>query len=399
MAPETRDVSFFYITNEEISKMTKISDAEAEAYYNENKTQFETPETRKIAQMVFDSEELANNALNDLNKGKDFYAVAKDLANQSQADTELGFVAKDMLLEELSDAIFDAKLNTPVGPIKTSMGWHIAKIESIKPSSKMEKAKALAQIKDTLKKEKMYDEAYEIATNIEDQIGSGETFENIASKINAKINTVKNLQENGSAEKYNDAMKKIVTSPDFIDMAFSYNAGEISQVIEFDNGFALLKVDNVYDSHPKDINDVRPEIVKMWEANERSAITQEITNDVVHDIENGDSIDEVAKRFGLSLKTTAPLTRNDDFADLSENNMNDLFLEKISTPRVFNVNGKEIIAVTDKIINATNDVKSNDKIQQKTKLDLYQEYANRLLSDFSSEYDVRIKYRLLGLAD
>jgi len=399
MAPETRDISFFYITNEEISKMTKVSDADAEAYYAENKTQFETPETRKIVQMVFDSEEQANKALTELNNGKDFYTIAKELANQSQTDTDLGFVAKDMLLEELSDPIFDAKNNTVVGPIKTSMGWHIAKIASIKSASKMEKTKALAQIKNTLKKEKMYDEAYEIATNIEDQIGSGETFENIASKINAKINTVKNLQENGAAKEYNETMKKIVSSPDFIDIAFSYNAGEISQVIEFDDGFALLKVDTVYDSHPKDINEVRPEIVKMWETNERTAITQEITNDVVHDLENGDSIDEIAKRFGLSLKTTTPLTRNDDFAGLSENNMNDLFLEKINTPRIFNINGKEIIAVTDKIINATNDVKSNDKVQQKTRLDLYQEYANRLLSDFSSEYDVRIKYRLLGMAD
>ena len=92
------------------------------------------------------------------NTGKDFYAVAKDMANQSQNDTDLGFVAKDMLLEELSDAIFAAKSGSVVGPVKTSMGWHIAKIENIKSGSEVEKSKALSQIKDTLKKERMYDE-------------------------------------------------------------------------------------------------------------------------------------------------------------------------------------------------------------------------------------------------
>jgi len=399
MAPETRDVSFFYVSNEEIGKMTVISDEDAEAYYAENKAQFSTPETRKIAQMVFDDEDTANKALAEVNTGKDFYTVAKDMANQSQTDTDLGFVAKDMLLEELSEAIFAAKSGSIVGPVKTSMGWHIAKIENIKSGSEVEKSKALSQIKDTLKKERMYDEAYEVSTQIEDKIGAGESFDDIAKNVNAKIYTVKNLQENGQAQKADANMKKITSSPDFIDMAFSYNAGEISQIIEFDDGFALLKVDAVYDSHAKDINDVRAEIIKMWEANERTAIMQEITNDVLHDLESGDSIDEIAKRFGLNLKTTVELSRKGSFADLTENNMNDLFLEKIGAPRIFNIDGKELIVVMNKIINTKTDTASNDEILRKIKLDLYQEYANRLLADFSSDYDVRIKYRLLGMAD
>lgn len=44
----------------------------------------------------------------------------------------------------------------------------------------------------------------------------------------------------------------------------------------------------------------------MWEVNERSAIAQEIVNDVMHDLENGDKIDEVGQRFGLTVKTPSP---------------------------------------------------------------------------------------------
>ena len=137
----------------------------------------------------------------------------------------------------------------------------------------------------------------------------------------------------------------------------------------------------------------------MWEANERAAIAQEITNDVLHDLENGDSIDEVASRFKLNLKSTAAIARNQPFAELTNTEMNDLFLEKIGTPRIFNNGDKEIIAVTADIINSAADAKSDDAVLRQVKLDLSQEYANRLLSDFSSDYDVRVKYRLLGLAD
>lgn len=399
MAPETRDVSFIYLSNDDISKQTVISDDEAEAFYRDNAAQFEMPETRSLAQMVFDDEEKANEALTTVKNGKDFYTVAQEKAGQSKADTDLGYVAQDMLLEALSSPVFSAAKGAVVGPLKTDMGWHILKVTDIKAGSKTDKTKALAQIKDTLKKERMYDDAYALASQIEDKAGAGEEFSAIAKSLNAVVHTVKNLDETAQTAVFDARLKNIVSAPDFIDTAFSYNAGEISQVVELDDGIALLQINAVYDSHPKDLKEVRPEIVKMWEANERAAIAQEITNDVLHDLENGDNIDEIAKRFNLSLHTTAPLSRRDSFADLNEAEMKDLFLEGENMPHIFNLQDKEIIALTDKIINPQSEQAADDLTLRQTQLELSQEYANRLLTDFSSDYDVRIKYRLLGLAD
>ncbi|MBQ8464681.1 MAG: peptidyl-prolyl cis-trans isomerase [Alphaproteobacteria bacterium] len=399
MAPETRDISFFYLSNNDISKQTQISDEDAEIYYQENASQFETPETRQLAQMVFDDEAKAQEALKDVKSGQDFYSVAQTKANQDKATTDLGFVAQDMMLELLAKPVFSASAGSVVGPIKTDMGWHIVKVITVKAGAKTDKAKALAQIKENLKKEKMYDEAYELASQIEDKIGAGTDFSDIAQSLKTKIHTVKNLDENGQATLSDAQLRAIATAPDFIDMAFSYNEGEISQVIELDDGIALLKVDHIYDTHPKDIAEVRPEIVKMWEDNERTAIAQEITNDVLHDLENGDGIDEIAARFKLQVKTTSPLSRKQSFAGLTDLEMNDLFLEKAGSAKIFNNKGIELIAVTDKIINPTTPVQSDDELVRQAKLEISQEYANRLLSDFSSDYDVRVKYRLLGLAD
>ena len=398
MAPETRDVSFFYLSNDDINKQMKISDEDAESYYRENAARFETPETRQLQQMVFDDEASAQAALADLNAGKDFAAVAQDKAGQDKEITNLGFVAKDMLLEYLAEPVFSAPAGKIVGPIKTDMGWHIVKINDIKAGSKTDKAQALKQIKDMLKKERAYDEAYELAANIEDKVGAGEDFAAIAQSFNATVHTAKNLEESGQATVSNAVLKPIVSAPDFIDTAFSYNQDEISQVIELDDGIALLKVDTVYDSHPKDLEVVRPEIIKMWEENERTAIAQEITNDVLHDLESGDSIDEIAARFKLHLTMTSPISRQQNFADLSENEMKDLFLEKEGTARILSNNNKRYIVVTDKIINPTT-AETDETVLRQAKLDFAQEYADRLLSDFSSDYDVRVKYRLLGLAD
>ena len=399
MAPETRDISFFYMSNDDISKQMTISDDEAENYYEENEKQFSTPETRHVLQMVFDDELLAQSAIKDLQNGQDFYTVAKKQAKQDREVTDLGYIAQDMLLENLAEPVFALKKGQVSAPLMSDMGWHVVKVIDIKSGSKTEKSKALAQIKEQLKKEKMYDESYELAAKVEDKIGAGEEFADIAKMLKAKVYSVKNLHEDGTADSIDTSTKNIITQPDFIDMAFSYNAGEISQVIELDDGFALLKVEAVYDSHPKDIAEVRPEIIKMWEANERIAIAQEIINDVQHDLEDGDTIDNIARRFNLHLNTTAPLLRTQSFADLSETDMKDLFLEPTGTARVFKIDGKEIIALTDKIINASTSEEKSETVLRQMKLELAQEYAHHLLSDFSSDYDVRVKYKLLGLAD
>lgn len=399
MAPETRDVSFFYMSNDDISKNIQPTSEEIQEYYNNNIAQFETPETRSVLQMIFEDEASAQKAMAELNAGKDFYSVAENLAKQDKATTSLGFVAKDMLTEDMADAVFDAAKGKIIGPVQSDMGWRIAKVDAVKAGSKMNRAEAENKIKDALRKEKAFDAAYELAAQIEDKIGAGESFETIAAGLNTKIHSVKHLAENGHSVQLPSQFKALTALPDFVDMAFSYNEGEISQVIELEDGFAVLTVDSVYDMHPKELADVRKDIVKMWEANERTAIAQEITNDVIHDLESGDNIDEIAHRFKLKLNVSPAVTRQQSFAGLNESDMNDLFLENIGTPKIFYADNKEIIALTDKIINKDAPKADKDAVFRKAKLDLYQNYANRLLTDFSKDYDVRVKYRLLGLAD
>lgn len=399
MMPETRDVSFFYLSHKNIGDLIQISDAEAEEYYQNNRASFETPETRKVLQMVFDNEDEAKAAAADLAAGKDFYAVAADKAKQTGKDTNLGFVAKDMLLEELAEPVFSTEKGKTAGPVHSGMGWHIIKVEAIKAASKQKKSKALAEIKANLKKDKMYDEAYELAAEIEDKIGAGNSLEAIAETFKTPVLTVRNLSESGQASLNDNKLKKIIADSDFIDMAFSYNAGEISQVIELNDGIALLRVDTVNESHPKDIDAVRPEIEELWKTNERTAIAREITNDVLHDVGHGEAIEDIAKRFNLNLQTTQPLLRSQSFAGLSEQQMDELFAGDVYSPQIFNNGSKEIIVVPVRIINSMASDKNDSDTAKRILNDLSGDYEQNMLGDFSSDFDINIDYKLLGMTD
>lgn len=399
--PEKRDVSFIMLSLDDMAAQYTPDESEIETYYQDNIEQFEVPETRKVLQMAFEKKEDADKAMSELKGGKDFYTVAENVAQQSKALTELGYVSKDMLIADMADDVFAAKNGEIAGPVKSDMGWHIMKVTDIKAGSKMNKAEAKNKIISALRKEKAYDEAYRVSSQIEDQIGGGATLEDVAKEMNTKIYTVKGLSEDGQSAQAPAQYKNILKSTDFVDTAFSYNIGEASQVIETDDGFSVVRVDAITDAHPIAMEKVAGEIEKMWELNERSAIAQEIVNDVMHDLENGDSIDEVAQRFSLNLKTTKPILRSENFEGLSQPSMIELFQERLGSPKLLTQGDSKMIVVASKIIGANEKASEAvlDGVKRRAKIDLAQDLSSQLVSSFGEDYDVRVKYRLIGLAD
>lgn len=209
------------------------------------------------------------------------------------------------------------------------------------------------------------------------------------------------MGEDGKYAKAPAAHTEVLKSTEFVDTAFSYNVGEISQVTETDDGFVIVRVDQIADAHPIPMEKVKGEIEKMWEVNERSAIAQEIVNDVMHDLENGDKIDEVGQRFGLTVKNTKPLLRSGSFEGLSQDSMVELFQEGLGKPKLISLGEEKIIAVADKVTDAGEKPSEAviDGVKRRARIDLSQDAAASLVNSFGEDYDVRVKYRLIGLAD
>lgn len=399
--PETRNVSFIELSVDKLASKVTPSEADIKNYYNENINQFVIPENRNVLQMVFDNQDDADKAFAALNAGGDFYNVAKQFAKQDKAATQLGEVSKDMLIADMSDAVFDLKAGDYTNPIKSELGWHIMKVTNIIPKKETSLAAARNKIIDAIRKEKAYDEAYNAVAEIEDKIGAGATLESIAEEYNARINKVIGLNEEGKSKSAPASHNKLIASTDFIDAAFSYNSGEISQVLEGDNGFTIVRVDSVTDAHPKELSEVKGEIQKMWAANEKNAIAQEIINDVTHDLENGDEIGDVGRRFELPVKTTKAIKHTENFAGLSRIQIEELFQEKLGTPKLISNDEVNLIVVPTKVIKASDNLSKEELevLRSKAQADMSQAAANELIDAYGSNYKVRVKYKYLGLAD
>ena len=398
--PESRDIDFIELKINNLTDGFTPSDEDIEAFYQQNITDYVVPEKRNLLQMVFDDKASADEAFKLLQSGRDFYQVAAEKAHQDKETTNLGEVSADSLLPELSTDVFDAKLNDIKGPLQSEFGWHILKITQITPKKETPLNSVRNKIINLLQQEQAYEQALEIMNNIEDQIGAGADLKAIAEKYNVKIFSVKDLKEDGSYTKLdNKNYADLVSASDFIDAAFSYNENEITQTIETEDGFVLASVKHIKDAHIKDLDEVRPDIIKIWTENEKSAIAQEIINDVVADLDSGEKLTDIANRFSLKLTQTQPLKKDESFARLNPAQLAEAFQTPINGYRLLSSGGITTIISPLKVIKRayTENKRQLESLNQQMRQDMEQNTASELINAYAKDMDVRVKYRLLGL--
>ena len=386
MEPEKRDITVLELSFDDIAAKIEISEDEIKEFYNENIDRFVVPEKREVLQMLFADENSAKEAVKKLAAGADFYDTASELADQTREETSLGVVDKDMLIADIAEDVFVAKKGVVIGPINSELGWHVLKVIKIEAGSKTDDNVARKQIIEALRIEKSYENADEVIKDIDDKIGSGTTLEEIAEQTGRKLITVKGLTD-------------LDNSP-YIEAAFSYNADEISQATETDNGYAFVRIDNIVDARPRSVEEAMPQIKEMWLESEKAAVLNEIVGDVMNDLENGNDIAEIAGRYNLKLVTTEALVRSQNFGGLSQAQMGEMFNEDLNYGKQFNLNGKTIIAVASADV-APRELsdEDNDILQRRLRLDISNQAASQLINSYGKDYDVRVKYRQLGLED
>ena len=156
---EVRDTIKLNVLQQKVTaKLTggiKVTDAEALAYYNKNKSSYKKPTSRDLSHILVKTKALADTIYKQLQAGADFAKLAtKNSTDKGSAINggKLGVQAENALVKPFSTVAFKLATGTISKPVHTQFGWHIIKANgpvipaSTAPFSK-EKAAIVQQIK------------------------------------------------------------------------------------------------------------------------------------------------------------------------------------------------------------------------------------------------------------
>lgn len=120
---------------------TLVTDDQLKAAYNEKIAGMKGQEEVKARHILVGTEEEAKKIQDELKKGGDFDAIAKEKSTDKGSGAnggDLGWFTKDRMVPAFADAAYKLKKGEVSGPVKSDFGWHIIKLEdrrAIKPPS------------------------------------------------------------------------------------------------------------------------------------------------------------------------------------------------------------------------------------------------------------------------
>lgn len=141
-----------------VTKNVTVSDAKAEAYFKENPTQYQTPESRQVAHILVKTLPEANKIYAQV-KGGDkvkFAALAKKFSQDPSSAQQGGVltVNKGQTVPEFDAESFKLNVGEISKPVKTQFGYHIITARGpIVPAKKQAFNDVKATIKQTLSQE------------------------------------------------------------------------------------------------------------------------------------------------------------------------------------------------------------------------------------------------------
>jgi parvulin-like peptidyl-prolyl isomerase len=134
----------------EVTKNTKVTDADITTYYNQNQSTYTTKESRDVRHILVNSKKLADDIESQLRGGGDFAKLAKKYSKDPGSAASGGklTITKGQTVPEFDKAAFALKTNELSKPVHTSYGWHIIQaLSAVKPAKKT----PLADVKETIR--------------------------------------------------------------------------------------------------------------------------------------------------------------------------------------------------------------------------------------------------------
>lgn len=386
---ELRDISALILDPEQIAKGFAIDDARVAEEYENRKGQYVTPETRNVAQLLFQDEDAAAKAQSRLAGGEAWVGVVGDSGG---VPAELGDIQKTQFLTpELAEAAYGLAAPGFTEPVKSPFGYHVLWVKSISPQSTAPLAEVRDEIAHSLAMDKAVDEIISRANAVEDSVAAGDSLETAADAAQVplvKFQGVSRTGQNAAGER----VKDLPQEGQFLAVAFQTEDGQSSILTERPNGgYFILRVDRVIPETKKPFDQVKDQVLKDWSDNQRAVEAEAAAKALADKLRNGGDQEVAANEAGFSVATPAPFTRNGSPDPLTPELVTAVFAAKKGDIIVYNDYARVFVAaLTDIQPGSAVASEALDNMRQTLDRDRRIEIAQAFQKAIRSQYDVEI---------
>ncbi len=316
--PEKRDFDLIVGTTADFVQAAKISDDQLQKEYQDSLDSYQLPERVKVRHILIKTQgkpkeeapklkAKAEDLLKQIQHGGDFAELAKknsDDTGSAQKGGELGWIVRGQTVPNFEKAAFSLKPGQLSGIIETEYGYHIIQVEDKQAGH----TQTFEEVKPQLLAE---DQKQAGADNLKKAIDAAHTeiarnpaqAEAIAKKYNLKFFKLSNFVSSAS-------MPEMGTQPEVMNSVFSASKGAVTDVVDVDSqgkdAFAVIT--NVIPARNAEYAEVQADVLQRYITAESTRLSQDAAKTAADRARKGESLESIAKEYGLAVKTAAPFT-------------------------------------------------------------------------------------------
>jgi peptidyl-prolyl cis-trans isomerase D len=398
-SPEYREAGVAVLTAERISREVEVSDADLAAAYDSRRGQYETPERRRLEQVLVQDEEKAKAIAAAWSGGADFATVTREAEAAGGQAVELGAIDRAGLpFPQLAEAAFTAAPGTVTAPVRTDFGWHVLKVEGVEPGATRSLAEVRDQLRQELTAEKAADLAFERANQVEDALAGGATLAEAAQRFNLGFATLRTdgngLDPEGKAVEL--PVIEAARAP-LLRAIFSTEKGAAPRLAETEAGFVAVDVKEVTPPALRPFERVEPQVREAFIAEAKRREMEERAAALLAAVRGGKTLADAAREAGFGVREVGAITRDQRDGPVPAEILAPLFELKANEPTMART--RDGFAVAQLLEVARPDPAADPAAIIRVKTEASQAMAG----DFETEYvaalrnraDVRINPRLL----
>ena len=293
------------------------SDEEVAKYYKTNIDKFTTPERRQASHILIRSSEkdspekraAARKKIEEiaaqLKAGGDFATLAKQDSQDGSAQQggELGFFSRGQMVKPFEDAVFSMKEGQISEVVETPFGFHLIKLEKIEPAKVESLEEAKKAIIAQMTSEEAKNKAFKAANDTYEQIIAAGSLEKYSQGgAQAAIHATELFTQKNPP-------KELQSLPELTNVAFTLKKGELSSIIETSKGYAILMVDDTVPPAQQELAAVRDRVEADYVAAESVKLAKAAAEEALAKVKAGEALEQEAKALGVEVQTTPFFSR------------------------------------------------------------------------------------------
>ena len=288
--PEQVNAAYITLSLGALADAIEISEEDLRAFYDERAEEY-AREERRAAHILIEDGSDAEATIASIQERLEAGESFADLAEEFSADTvsardggDLGYAGRGVYDEAFENALFALEDGEVSGPVETSFGIHLIRLEGVRRSDVPSFESLRDELRDELARSRASERFAEVRAQLADAAYAADDLAGPAAELGLDVREVDGVTREGGAAPFDHAgLVRQLFSDDVLQGGFNTELIDVG-----DNASVVARVREYFEPRQRELADVRDDIAAMLEARKTRQVLEARVDELMAALEAGE---------------------------------------------------------------------------------------------------------------